>query len=82
MCTSFEKEVHKLYSKKEKISLNLEITEDIFLILSNKLYYVMLSADDYDIKESELPNRSSAVIREEKKAVGTWLEDVESKLNI
>ncbi|EME3574794.1 hypothetical protein QUO90_002352 [Enterococcus faecium] len=78
--TSLSKEV-KVYSTKEKIFLNPEITEETITSLSNKLSSVKLSADDYDIKESELPKEAVA-IQEEKKAVLTQLEDAESKLKI
>ena len=46
--TSLSKEVDKLYSTKEKIFLNPEITEETITSLSNKLSSVKLSADDYD----------------------------------
>lgn len=49
--------------------------------MSHKLSSIKLSADDYDIKESELP-KEAAAIQEEKKAVLTQLEDAESKLKI
>ncbi len=67
--TSLSKEVDKLYSTKEKGSL------------SNKLSSVKLSADDYDIKESELPKEAVA-IQDEKKAIVTQLDSAESKLKI
>ena len=79
--TSLSKEVDKLYSTKEKIFLNPEITEETVSNLSHKLSSIKLSADDYDIKESELP-KEAAAIQEEKKAVLTQLEDAESKLKI
>ena len=79
--TSLSKEVDKLYSTKEKIFLNPEITEETITSLSNKLSYVKLSADDYDIKESELPKEAVA-IQDEKKAIVTQLDSAESKLKI
>lgn len=72
--TSLSKEVDKLYSTKEKIFLNPEITEETVSNLSHKLSSIKLSADDYDIKESELP-KEAAAIQEEKKAVLTQLEE-------
>ena len=48
--------------------------------MSHKLSSIKLSADDYDIKESELPKEAAAI--QEKKAVLTQLEDAESKLKI
>ncbi|MDO7975252.1 hypothetical protein EXW89_29715, partial [Klebsiella pneumoniae] len=79
--TSLSKEVDKLYSTKEKIFLNPEITEETITSLSNKLSSVKLSADDYDIKESELPKEAVA-IQDEKKAIVTQLDSAESKLKI
>lgn len=79
--TSLSKEVDKLYSTKEKIFLNPEITEETITSLSNKLSSVKLSADDYDIKESELPKEAVA-IQDEKKAIVTRLDSAESKLKI
>ena len=79
--TSLSKEVDKLYSTKEKIFLNPEITEETVSNLSHKLSSIKLSADDFDIKESEL-RKEAAAIQEEKKAVLTQLEDAESKLKI
>lgn len=49
--------------------------------MSNKLSSVKLSADDYDIKESELPKEAVA-IQDEKKAIVTQLDSAESKLKI
>ena len=79
--TSLSKEVDKLYSTKEKNFLNPEITEETITSLSNKLSSVKLSADDYDIKESELPKEAVA-IQDEKKAIVTQLDSAESKLKI
>lgn len=78
--TSLSKEV-KVYSTKEKIFLNPEITEETIKSLSNKLSSVKLLADDYDIKESELPKEAVA-IQDEKKAIVTQLDSAESKLKI
>lgn len=78
---SLSKEVDKLYSTKEKIFLNPETTEKTITSLSNKLSSVKLSADDYDIKESELPKEAVA-IQDEKKAIVTQLDSAESKLKI
>ncbi|EOD5305149.1 hypothetical protein ACJXVM_001200 [Enterococcus faecium] len=79
--TSLSKEVDKLYSTKEKIFLNPEITEETVSNLSHKLSSIKLSADDYDIKESELPKEAVA-IQDEKKAIVTQLDSAESKLKI
>ena len=70
--TSLSKEVDKLYSTKEKIFLNPEITEETITSLSNKLSSVKLSA---------LPKEAVA-IQDEKKAIVTQLDSAESKLKI
>ncbi|ELA59284.1 TPA: hypothetical protein J0W29_000909 [Enterococcus faecium] len=79
--TSLSKEVDKLYSTKEKVFLDPEITEETISSLSNKLSSVKLSADDYDIKESELPKEAVA-IQDKKKAIVKQLDGAESKLKI
>lgn len=63
----FIKEVDKLYSTK-KIFLNPEITEETVSNLSHKLSSIKLSADDYDIKESELPKEAAAIQEERKQS--------------
>lgn len=52
---SLSKEIDKLYDTQKRIFLSPEITEETLSSLSSKLSSIKISADDYDIKESELP---------------------------
>ncbi|MFS0988030.1 hypothetical protein [Enterococcus durans] len=78
---SLSKEIDKLYDTQKRIFLSPEITAETLSSLSSKLSSIKISADDYDIKESELPKEAAAV-QEKKEAAKAQLVDAESKLKI
>ncbi|MGM0157757.1 hypothetical protein IGI47_002072 [Enterococcus sp. AZ191] len=78
---SLSKEIDKLYDTQKRIFLSPEITEETLSSLSSKLSSIKISADDYDIKESELPKEAAKVV-EKKEAAKAQLVDAESKLKI
>ena len=78
---SLSKEIDKLYVTQKKMFLRPEITEETISSLASKLSSVKLTADDYGIKESELP-KEAAEIQEKKEVAETQLADAESKLKI
>lgn len=78
---SLSKEIDKLYDTQKRIFLSPEITAETLSSLSSKLSSIKISADDYDIKESELP-KEAATVQEKKEAAKAQLVDAESKLKI
>lgn len=78
---SLSQEAGDLYSTKEKGFLKPQVTKDQTSKLANKLSSVKLSADDYGIEQSELPQEAAA-IQTTKETVADQLKDAEAKLNV
>lgn len=76
-----KKEIQALYQDKDQVFLRSGLKEDEVTKVGNKLDAIKLSADEFGIRDKDLPENVAAV-KTEKEKLNEQLADVETKYNI